>query len=409
MNGLRLKALLGAGCFSMALAGAAHAGGFSRGSADTDILFDDGNFNMRAGVTYVSPKREFSKVSPTANTALIGTSYSDDYIVPSVAVKMNLTDNLRCAATMVDNNGGSATYAVPKPSGKLTEDFTTNEKAVTCGVKFQAGNGNFWLLGGGYMENFNYHRTNLYGTQGPTTADATLDLEGRQFGYRIGAAYEIPDIALRAQVMYRSGTDYGASGQLSAPAAVLAGALAAQGVPDALNPFKAYPPAMQVPLAAVGMGHLPQSVEFKLQSGIAPGWLAFGSVKWSDWSVQKSLDVRSAPSAAFPDGVPVSSDVYNWKDGWTVTGGVGHAFNDRVSGLVSLTWDSGVSTGYDFSSDTYTLAVGASVKDGIGGELRGGVGLSYLTAAEVTKGADTGFAVKSGYALAGGIGYNLKW
>ena len=408
MNSLRLKALLGAGCFSMALAGAAHAGGFARGSADTDILFDDGNFNMRAGVTYVSPKREFSKVQ-AASPGLLGTSYTNDYVVPSAAVKMNLTDNLRCAGTMVDNNGGSAVYAVPKPSRKLTEDFTTNEKALTCGVKFQVGGGNFWLLGGGYMENFDYHRTNLYGTMGPTTADATLDLDGREFGYRIGAAYEIPDIALRAQVMYRSGTSYGASGQLVAPAAVLAGALTAQGVPDALNPFKALPGATQVPLDAVGMGNLPQTVEVKLQSGIAPGWLAFGSVKWSDWSVQKSLDVRSKPSAAFPSGVPVSSDVYNWKDGWTVTGGVGHAFNDRVSGLVSLTWDSGVSTGYDFSSDTYTLAVGASVKDTMGGELRGGVGLSYLTASEITKGADVGFAVKAGYAVAGSLSYNVKW
>ena len=64
MNNLRLKALAGAGCLTMALVGAAHAGGFARGSADTDILFDDGNFNMRAGVTYVSPRREFSKVAP---------------------------------------------------------------------------------------------------------------------------------------------------------------------------------------------------------------------------------------------------------------------------------------------------------------------------------------------------------
>lgn len=402
MNTLRLKGLLAAGCFSVALAGAAQAGGFSRGTADTDILFEDGNFNMRAGVTYVSPTREFTKVQ-AASSGLLGTSYTDDYIIPSAAIKFNLTDNFRCAGTMVDNNGGSAAYAVPKPSGKYTEEFTTNEKALTCGVKFDVGKGSLWLLGGGYMEDFNYHRTNLYGTKGPTTADATLDLEGQKFGYRIGAAYAIPEIAFRAQVMYRSGTSYGADGRLTAPAGVLAGALKAQGVPDAANPFLALPGATQVPVDAVGIGNLPRTVEFKLQSGIAPGWLAFGSVKWSDWSVLKSLDVRSK------SGIPVSSDVYNWKDGWTVTGGVGHAFTDRISGLVSLTWDQGVSTGYDFSSDTYTLAVGASIKDELGGELRGGVGLSYLTAAEVTKGSDAGFAVDSGYAVAASLGYHIKW
>lgn len=405
MNILRRRELLAASLFSVALVGAAHAGGFSRGSADTDILFDDGNFNMRSSVTFVSPHREFSKVPGVANPALVGTSYTDDYIVPSAAIKINLSDNFRCAGTLVDNNGGSAVYAVPKPSGKLKEDFETNEKALTCGAKFDVGRGSLWLLGGGYVEDFNYDRLNFYGPLG----DAALRLEGEEFGYRVGAAYAIPEIAFRAQVMYRSSTSYGADGLLVAPAGVLAKALTAQGVPDAVNPFLPLPGATQVPIDALGMGNLPQTVEFKLQSGIAPGWLAFGSVKWSDWSVLKSLDVRSKPTAAFPDGVPISSDVYNWKDGWTVTGGVGHAFTDQISGLVSLTWDSGVSTGYDFSSDTYTLAAGGSLKDKFGGELRGGVGLSYLTSAEVTKGADAGFAVDSGYALAVNVGYNIKW
>ena len=37
MTTLRIKALLGAGCMSLATIGSANAGGFSRGSADTDI------------------------------------------------------------------------------------------------------------------------------------------------------------------------------------------------------------------------------------------------------------------------------------------------------------------------------------------------------------------------------------
>ncbi len=332
--------------------------------------------------------------------------------MPSAAVKLNLTDNLRCAATMVDNNGGSATYAVPKPSGKLSEDFTTNEKALTCGVKFQAGPGNIWLLGGGFVENFDYTRLNALGTlpNGVVLPNANLELSGQDAGYRIGLAYEITDIALRAQLMYRSGTSYGADGSLTVPTAGVLGqqakaALAAGNLALAATLLTqanaAAAAGLNTTVPAIGTGNLPQSVEFKLQSGIAPGWLAFGSVKWMDWSVQKELLVNSALSN--------TSDEYFWKDGWTVTGGVGHAFNDRVSGLVSLTWDSGVGTGYDFSSDTYTVALGGSVKDGIGGELRAGVGFSYLTAAEVTKGSDAGFAVKAGYAVAGSVGYNIKW
>lgn len=384
MNGLRLKGLLAAGCFSVALVGVAQAGGFSRGTADTDLLFEDGNFNMRAGVTYVAPTREFSK---NPNPALVGTSYTDDYIIPSAAIKFNLSDNFRCAGTMVDNNGGSATYAHPKLSGKLEEEFTTNEKALTCAVKFDVGRGSLWLLGGGFVEDFDYNRVNALPIPG---AFAHLVLKGQDYGYRVGAAYSIPEIAFRAQLMYRSGTSYGADGTLSVPGALVGS------------------PAATVPLAAVGTGNLPQTVEFKLQSGIAPGWLAFGSVKWSDWSVQKELLVTTAvPSIG-------SKDIYNWKDGWTVTGGIGHAFTDRISGLVALTWDQGVETGWDLSSDTYTVAVGASVKDDLGGELRGGVGYSYLTSAEETKyaeipGVSGNQAVKAGHAFAFNLGYNIKW
>lgn len=398
MTNLRIKALLGAGCMSLAMIGSANAGGFSRGSADTDIIFEQGNFNMRSSVTYVSPTRKFNK---NGNPRLVGTDYAEDYVIPSAAVKFNLTENLRCAGTLVNNNGGNAKYDFPTTSGKTLEEFTTYESALTCGVGFNAGQGKFWLLGGGFMEKFDYHRENAYGPVG----NATLNLDGQEYGYRIGAAYEIPDIALRGQVMYRSGTSYGADGMLNAPAGVLAQALLAQGRPDLAAQFAALRPNQQVPVPALGVGELPQSVEFKLQSGIAPGWLAFGSVKWTDWSQLTTLDVRSAQH-----GVNITQDKYFWKDGWTVTGGVGHAFNEQVSGLVSLTWDQGVTTGWDLSSDTYTVAVGGSFKDGIGGELRGGLGFTYISSAEETNyAAGINQGVKAGYAFALNGGYSIKW
>ena len=51
-----------------ALASAAQAGGFSRGEADTDILFESGDFIFRSGATYVSPRRQFATTRGTANT-----------------------------------------------------------------------------------------------------------------------------------------------------------------------------------------------------------------------------------------------------------------------------------------------------------------------------------------------------
>lgn len=157
---------------------------------------------------------------------------------------------------------------------------------------------------------------------------------------------------------------------------------------------------------------MPQSIELKAQSGVAPGWLAFGSVKWTDYSVLKRLDLTTV--------TPIQgANLYYYKDGWTVTGGVGHAFTDSISGLVSLTWDKGVTTGWDTASDTYTFATGVSLKDKIGGELRAGFGLSYLTSAEETNyttsvpptDATFGFnrSVGSGWSYAFNVGYAVKW
>lgn len=429
MNAALWKSVLGAGCVSLAVVGSASAGGFSRGTADTDILYEDGNFAMRTGVTYVSPTRKYSEFN--AAPGLVGTSYTDDYVIPSAAVKINLNDDFRCAGTLVDNNGGAASFAVPKPSGKLTEDFTTNEKAVTCGVRFQAGSGYMWVLGGGFMENFDYNRVNEYAIPDGAGGDivlphATLNLHGQKFGYRLGLAYEIPEIALRGQVLYRSGTTYGAEGKLNIPTAALLGAKAkefkalaeaafARGdLPSAgyygglaantlLMAQGAAAAGLNSEFAALGKGNLPQSVEVKLQSGIAPGWLAFGSVKWTDWSVQKELLVTTEnPEVG-------SADIYNWRDGWTLTGGIGHAFNDNVSGALSLTWDRGVATGWDLTSDTYTLAAGGVLKDKWGGELRGGLGATYLASARETEYGPLNSAVDSGWAFAVNLGYKVAW
>lgn len=380
--GLITKSLL-AGTMLATMLGAAQAGGFARGTADTDILYEPGNFDMRAGVTFVNPTREYNS---NANPALVGTSYTESYAIPSVAFAVKIYEPMTCAGTFVQAYGGNVSYASPTAaSGKLDEEFTVDEFGATCAAKFGAGRGNFYVLGGVFMEQFNYERLNFIPAdeffEGSPQTTANLSLSGADQGFRVGVAYDIPEIAFRAQLMYRSATSYGADGSLSIPE---------------LGTFDAF-----------GQGNLPQSVRLDVQSGIAPGWLAFGSIRWMDWSVQNAL-VVTAP------GVPLLGDVeqvdtYNWKDGWTITGGVGHAFNDTVSGLVSLTWDQGVGTGYDLSSDTWTVATGAAIKDGIGGEIRAGVGISYLTAAAETQNGIFNSAVDAGWAYAFNVGYKLNW
>jgi long-chain fatty acid transport protein len=355
---------------------AALAGGFARGTADTDILYEDGNFDMRVSATIVVPTR---KLTLSANPANLGADYANTYIIPSGAIKFKFSDNLGCAGTVVNAYGGSATYPFPTASGKLDERFDIYELGATCAASFQAGPGKIYVLGGLFYEVFDY---SLFSAT--TTAGRFLDvgLTSSDIGWRAGIGYDYPEIALRAQLMYRSGTEHIAdgSGALQIPAV---------GATIPLGP-------------AFGDGELPQSVELKLQSGVAPGWLVFGSVKWTDWSVLDTLNL-SVPGA----GVNTANR-YFWKDGWTITAGVGHAFTETISGAVSLTWDQGVGTGWDLSSDTWTLAAGASMKEGIG-ELRAGVGLSYLTSATETQYGPANSAVGSDWAIAFSGSYKVKF
>ena len=151
--------------------------------------------------------------------------------------------------------------------------------------------------------------------------------------------------------------------------------------------------------------HAPRLIKWAsmLATVIAPGWLAFGSVKWTDWSVTETLDLTIAP------GVD-RQNLYFWRDGWTVTGGIGHAFTEKLSGAVSLTWDRGVGTGFDLSSTTYTLGSGISYKDDLGGEMKFGGGLTYISsAAEDKYPGPLNTSVSSGWAWAVGASYKTKW
>lgn len=413
MNKMRVKTLLGATALSLATVSVAYAGGFNRGTADTDIIFEDGNFNMRSGVTVVMPQRSYKTItSPLLGGTVNGTDsdYTQTYVIPSSAVKFNLSDDLRCAGTFTQSFGAHAEYGpqaitagLLDGTGTVREGFTSNEIGATCGYKFDLAKGRAWLLGGVFGQDFDYQQVVQFAPGLPAPLNAvpggtgTLSFkDDYRAGYRIGAAYEIPEIALRAQVMYRSAVTH-SPGNSAGDSFVVR---TSTGIPVAS-------------FATDGTGTLPQSLEFKVQSGIAPGWLAFASVKWTDWSVLDVLRYNIQGLAGNPRVLE-----YFYRDGWTVTGGVGHAFTQNVSGLVGLTWDRGVSTTEDAQTDTYTAFAGVSMKDKLGGEMRLGGAVSYLTSGSVaadptpaTPGAGNtfGYTVGSDWSYALSASYAVKW
>ena len=192
-----------------------------------------------------------------------------------------------------------------------SQTLETNEFGLTCAYGFDLTTGRLSLIGGGFYETIDYSQArNFTGYGFGVTGDSTVELTSNALGYRLGIGYEIPEYALKAQLLFRSATNHDASGSYSnTPFAVLAALTGG-------NPG-AYGGATSAP--ATASATLPAIVDLTVQSGIAEGWLAFGSIKWTDWSVLEDIQVVEGIA-----GQPFSTTRFFFEDGWTLTGGVGH-------------------------------------------------------------------------------------
>jgi long-chain fatty acid transport protein len=358
--------MAGALTLSMGISNAAFAGSFARLPTDTDIIFEPGNVVVRGGVTYVDPNR---KMENNQVPGLRGTEYSKPEWLPSFAAKFQIADDLSCAATYSRPFSADSEYDVMNNRGKLEEKFHVDEYAATCAYFVPAGPGRFFVLGGVFASEFNYDFGGFTVVPGVGLSPMKFDLDDTAFGYRLGLGYEIPEKAFRAQVLYRSGEKLSGDGT-------------------------AHLTSLGATLPVTGEGELPQSVELRVQSGIAEDWLAFGAVKWTDWSALDTLDLTLGNQAF--------SNYYYYRDGLTISGGVAHKFNDSFTGLAGVSWDRGVSTGWDMMGDTVTVSAGVNYKDPWGGDLRFTGAIIHNSAVEETKyapGANSSSASSNGYLL----------
>lgn len=386
MRNLQLKALLGAGCFSLALLGtamnSAHAGGIERGGYDIDLLFDPAPFATDAEATYVMPGRKLKNAVDTTGAGLtIGSTAhdSESYWVPRIGAKAEIVKGVDC---MVDYSQPWGAHTAPGlwngSFSNIETDIKSNNYAGTCSYKMDAGKGQLRFIGGVfYQEVYGFKESYAFlpGLIG------RVDLEGSGWGWRAGIAYEIPDIALRASLVYNSQVKLDN----------IAGTLNVGGFPTAIYG------ATQ---------NMPDSLELKLQSGIAPGWLAFGSIKWVNWSVLQSVPICPVgfPASACFTGSPaaVTSLDLMYRDGWTVTTGIGHQFNEQWSGAAQISWDRGTSHGYGSQTDTWTLGGGVAYTPTPNVELRlaGAIGV-------LTSGHSGALAGENGYVAGTDVSYDF--
>lgn len=330
----------------VASASTAHAGGLEANGYNWDLLFDPATYAAKATVTHVSIDQDIMD----ATGAVIATS--PDRVHYNLAVKADLSPAAACLISAQNPFGSDtdrdAAYAAPLGL-PVRERVSSFDAGLTCSYGFEAGPGIVRVIGGISAQTLNYDADIIFF---PTATPTSIALNGTGMGWRAGLAYEIEEIALRISAIYNASVSYDLDGS------ALAG-----------TPF-AGPAGAQV--------STPQSFEVKAQTGIAPGWLALASVKWVDWSVLQRLSIDSLSP------LPLGSDLY-YRDGWTVTGGIGHAVTPDLTLLGSLTWDRGTSTpdasGVLVSgsqTDRWGAALGAAYDIAEAIELSGGISYSVI-------------------------------
>jgi long-chain fatty acid transport protein len=197
-----------------------------------------------------------------------------------------------------------------------------------------------------------------------------------QVGYILGAAYERPEIALRVALTYESGVthDFKSSETLGV-------ALAA----DAAGQFDI---------------EMPQSVTLDFQSGIAEDTLAFGSIKWTEWSV---WEVRPAVYESVFNSAVTGLD----NDVMTYRAGIGRRISDELSVFGRVTYEK--ANGGEASRLAPT---DGSISYGLGGsyaindvEITGGV--EYAILGDATDGSSVEFADNTALGFGLSIGFNF--
>ncbi|MEG1709513.1 MAG: outer membrane protein transport protein [Acinetobacter sp.] len=321
------------------------AAALDRSGQSIAAFLQPGNY-FEAGISILDPT-----VSGKAKAAYGGGSLSDmadDYYFPHAALKIQATDQFSVGLIYDQPFGADAKYSVSDPLvGPGTGLFHANGEATAVDVTTQ----NLSLiLGFQPTENWNIYggaayqtikgdvklRGAAYGGSGPTGFggyNANIG-EDSAVGWLAGVAYQIPEIALKASLTYRSEIEHSVNVKESAIPA-------AGGIPAIINN-----PAL-AGKAATGSTDIttPQSINLDLQTGIMANTVAFANVRWVNW---KDFAIRPyafgvASAVAGPSvGQPNGFDLVAYTDDQiSATVGVGRKLSEKWAGNVSVGWDSG--------------------------------------------------------------------
>ena len=217
--------------------------------------------------------------------------------------------------------------------------------------------------------------------------DANIKETG-SVGWLAGAAYQIPEIALKASVTYRSKINHDVNVNESVPTL---GALSLLGPNGAA--------AATSIAAANGDTRIttPQSVNLDFQTGVMANTIAFANLRWVNWkdfSIQPLKFGKISQVIGSLVNRPNGFNLVEYSDDQiSATVGVGRKLNDQWSGTVAVGWDSGAGNPVSTLGPTegyWNLGLGVQYSPTPQTFIAGGVKYFWLGDAKAQTGAQSG-------------------
>lgn len=374
---MKLKTLTTAMILATVPMTGAFAAALDRSGQSIAAFLQPGNY-FEAGISILDPDVSGKDKAGTSTGDMAG-----DYYFPSAALKLQVTDNFSFGLLYDQPFGADAEYSGNNLfTSNGTQTVLGNTLAnpdVTGGTKVEVNTQNLsFIFGFQPTENWNIYAGPVYQTvKGNVSLRGDIysafngyDMQIKEdgdLGWLAGIAFQIPEIALKASLTYRSEIDHSVSATESIGLADNLGALRDATLTSIGGPqnIPNLPPALQqqiggLILAANGLQSAnatpgkttittPQSVNLDLQSGIMENTVAFLNVRWVEWS---DFSIRPykfgiaseavSPLVSNPPGYAGGFNLVDYSDDqWSATAGVGRKFSEQWAGNVSVGWDSG--------------------------------------------------------------------
>ena len=355
------------------------AAGLDRSGQSISAFLQSGNY-AEAGISVLDPTVKGKDLSGNSVSDM-----ADDYYFANAAIKVQATEQISLGLLYDQPFGADAMYS-------LEQSMFTNGIE---GTKVEVETHNLTaLIGYQPTENWNFYAGPVWQTveadislrgqayispKDPTKVLSGYDIkihEEEAFGWLAGFAYQIPEIALKTSVTYRSEIKHKAK---SVETHKLMPMLNVESQLDAITP---------------------QSVNIDFQTGVAANTLAFANIRWVHWD-QFAVTPKFLNSASGNNLIDYSDDQ------WSATVGVGHKFNSQWSGSASVGYDSGAGNPVTTLGPTegyWSVGLGGQYSPAENYFIQAGVKYFWLGDATARTGTTNVGEFEDNYAL----GYGLK-